>query len=174
MKKACENWFTACLTCHYEKDPRKLKIPLQSTESTEFSEKWQIDHQKICMTESGSNKVLVMIDYFTKCAKASAEEGCYLLINSWKTRHGSPMTSQLVNSTTFVGSHVAQAHSTTYHIQSNGLVEKQKRNLVSILRVYCSGYITEFERSLLQMTALYNNTQPSTTSISPLMVQTGH
>ena len=42
----------------------------------------QIDHQKICMTESGYNQILVIIDHFTKlaeavpCQTASAEETC--------------------------------------------------------------------------------------------------
>ena len=80
MKKACERWVTASLSCQQVKDPRKLRFPLQSIESSEFNEVVQIDHQKICMTDSGYNQVLVMIDHFTKYAEAvpcitpSAEE----------------------------------------------------------------------------------------------------
>ena len=66
MKKACEKWVTACLSCQQVKDPRKLRFPLQSIESSEFNEVVQIDHQKICMTDNGYNQVLVMIDHFTK------------------------------------------------------------------------------------------------------------
>ena len=56
-----------------------------------------------------------------------------------------PMTFQLDNGTAFVGeltkepmrrSHVAQAHSTTYHTETNGLVERQNRTLLSMLKVY--------------------------------------
>ena len=32
MKKACEKWVTACLSCQQVKDPRKLRFPLQSIE----------------------------------------------------------------------------------------------------------------------------------------------
>ena len=35
MKKACEKWVTACLSCQQVKDPRKLRFPLQSIESPE-------------------------------------------------------------------------------------------------------------------------------------------
>ena len=108
------------------------------------------------MTDSGYNQVLVMIDHFTKyaeavpCTAASVEETCDQLINTWIARHGCPMTFQSKNGTAFVGEltkelmrrlQVAQAHSTTYHPQTNGLVERQNRTLVSMLRVRCSRYI---------------------------------
>ena len=89
LKKACEKWIAACLSCQQAKDPRKLRFPLQSIESSGFNEVVQIDHQKICMTATGYNQVLVMIDHFTKyaeaapCMTASAEETCDHLINVW-------------------------------------------------------------------------------------------
>ena len=43
----------ACLSCLLVKDPKKMKFPLKSVESSEFNEAVQIDHQKICMTDSG-------------------------------------------------------------------------------------------------------------------------
>ena len=175
MKKACEKWVTACLSRQQVKDPRKLRFPLQSIESSEFNEVVQIDHQKICMTDNGYNQVLVMIDHFTKyaeavpCITASAEETCDHLINTWIARHGCPMTFQSDNGTAFVGeltkelmrrSQVAQAHSTTYHPQTNGLVERQNRTLVSMLRVYCSRYMTDWDRYLPQLNDLCRrNTQ---------------
>ena len=189
MKKACEKWVTACLSCQQVKDPRKLRFPLQSIESSEFNEVVQIDHQKICMTDNGYNQVLVMIDHFTKyaeavpCITASAEETCDHLINTWIARHGCPMTFQSDNGTAFVGeltkelmrrSQVAQAHSTTYHPQTNGLVERQNRTLVSMLRVYCSRYMTDWDRYLPQVMGAYNSTQHSTTRVSPHMMLTGH
>ena len=38
MKKACEKWVRACLSCQQVKDPRKLRFPLQSIESSEINE----------------------------------------------------------------------------------------------------------------------------------------
>ena len=189
MKKACEKWVTACLSCQQVKDPRKLRFPLLSIESSEFNEVVQIDQQKICMTDSGSIQVLVMIDHFMKyaeavpCITASAEETCDHLINTWIARHGCPMTFQSDNGTAFVGeltkelmrrSQVAQAHSTTYHPQTNGLVERQNRMLVSMLRVYCFRYMTDWDRYLPQVMEAYNSTQHSTTGVSPHMMLTGH
>ena len=91
-----------------------------------------------------------MIDHFTNyeeavpCITASAEETCDHLINTCKARYGCPMPFQ---GTAFVGeltnelmrrSEVAQAHSTTYHLQINAIVERQNWTVVSMLRVYCS------------------------------------
>ena len=100
LKKPCEKWIVACLSCQQAKDPRKLRFPLQSIESSGFNEVVQIDHQKICITATGYNQMLVMIDHFTKyaeaapCMTASAEETCDHLINVWVARHGCPITFQ--------------------------------------------------------------------------------
>ena len=69
---------------------------------------------------------------------------------------------------------MAQALSTTYHPQTKGLVERQNRTLVSILRVYCSRYMDDWERHLPQVMGAYNSTEHSTTEISPHMMLTGH
>ena len=93
------------------------------------------------------------------------------------------MTFQLDNGTILVGdltkelmrrSHVAQAHSTTYHPQTIGLVERQNRTLVSMLKVYCSRYMTDCDRYIPQVMGASNSTQHSTTGVSPRMILTGH
>ena len=187
LRKACKRWVNACLACLQVKDPRKMKFPLKSVESSELNELVQIDHQKICMTESGYNQILVIIDYFTKlaeavpCQTASAEEICDHLITHWISRYGCLMTFQSDNCKAFVGdltkelmkrSHIAQAHSTTYHPQTNGLVERQNRTLVNMLRVYCSRYMTDWDKYLPQVVGAYNSTQHSTTGSSPFMMLT--
>ena len=188
LRKACERWVNACLACLQVKDPRKMKFPLKYVESSEFNEVVQIDHQKICMTESRYNQILVIIDHFTKfaeavpCQAASAEETCDHLVTHWLSRYGFPMTFQSDNGKAFVGaltkelmkkSHLAQAHSTTYHPQTNGLVERQNRTVVNRLRVYCSRYMTDWDKYLPQVVWAYNSTQHSTTGISPFMMLTG-
>ena len=92
------------------------------------------------------------------------------------------MTFQSDNGKAFVGdlikelmkrSHIAQAHSTMYHPQMNGLVERQSRTLVNILRVYYSRYMTDRDKYLPQVVGPYNSMQHSTTGISPFMMLTG-
>ena len=63
-----------------------MKFPLKSVESSEFNEVVQMEQRKICMTDSGYNQILVIIDHFTilaeavPCQTASAEETCDHLI----------------------------------------------------------------------------------------------
>ena len=149
-RKARENLINACLSCLQVKTLRKIAFPLKSVESSEFNEVLQIDHQKICMTDTGYNKILVIIDHFTKlveaviCQTASAEVNCDHLITHWISRYGCPMTFQSDNGKVFMGDltkelmkrwHNAQALSTTYHRLTNGLIERQNRTLVSMPRV---------------------------------------
>ena len=68
---------------------------------------------------------------------------------------------------------IAQAHSTTYHTQTNGLVERQNRTLVNMLRVYCSRYMTFWDKYLPQVVGAYNSTQHSTTVVNSFMMLTG-
>ena len=129
-----------CLSFQQLKDHRKLRFSVQTIESSEFDEEVQIDHEKIYMTDSGYNQIIVMLDHFTKYADAvicitfSAEETCDHLINNWIVTHGCPMTFQSDNGAheTFSSSSGIQAHSTTYLSQTNGLIERQNWTLVSI------------------------------------------
>ena len=43
-----------------------------------------------------------------------------------------------------------------------------------MLRVYCSRYMTDWDKYLPQVMGAYNSTQHSTTRVSPHMVLTGH
>ena len=163
LRKACERWVNASRSCLQVKVPRKMKFPLKSVESSEFNEIVQIDHQKICMSDSGYNQILVIIDHFTKlaesepCQTVSAEETCDHMITNWISQYGCPMTFQSDNGKALVEdlikklmrrSHFAQAHSTNYHPQTNVLVERQNGTLVNMLRVYCSMYMTDWDKYL--------------------------
>ena len=65
------------------------------------------------------------------------------------------------------------SNSTTYRPQTNGLEERQNRTLINMLRVYCSRYMTDWDKYLPQVVGAYNSTHNSTTGISPFMILTG-
>ena len=124
------------------KDPRKTKFPLKSVQSAEFNDVVQIDHQKICKTDSGYYQILVIIDHFTKlaeavpCQMASGKKRSLdnalditiwlfddIPIGHWEGICGGP-------------DNIAQAHSTTYEPQTNRFDETKIRTLVDMLEVY--------------------------------------
>ena len=67
---------------------------------------------------------------------------------------------------------IATAHSTAYHPQTNGLVERQNRTLVKMIRVICLTYMIDWDKCLPQVVGAYKRTQHSTTGISPFMMLT--
>ena len=68
---------------------------------------------------------------------------------------------------------IAQAQATNYHPQTSGIVERQNRTLANMLRVYCSRYMTDWDKKLQQFVGAYNSTQHPTTGISPYVMLTG-
>ena len=68
----------------------------------------------------------------------------------------------------------AQAHSTTYHPQTNGFLERQNWILASMLRVNCSRDMTDWDRYLPQVMGAYNSTQHFTSGVSPHLMLTGN
>ena len=159
--------------------PKKNEVP--TPVRREFNEVVQIDHQKICITDSGYNQILVIIDHFTKLAEAmpcqtvSAEETCDHLITHWISRYDIPSghrESLRSEPNKRVDEEIAHFSSTlkSYLPQTNGLVERQNRTLVNMLRVYCSRYMTDWDKYLPQVVGAYNSTQHSTTGISPFMI----
>ena len=165
--------------------PKENEVPSQIVESSEINELVQINHQKICPTESRFYKILVIINHFTKLAEAlpcqtvSAEE---FAITHWISRYGCSIIFQSDIGKAFAGdltkemmtrSQIAQAHWTFYHRQPKGLVNRQNRTLVSMRRVFCSRYMTDWDKYLPQVVGACNSTQHSTTGISPFMMLTG-
>ena len=71
LKKACEKWISVYLSCQQAVEPRKLRFPLQSIESSGFNEVVQIDHQKICMTATHYNQVLVIKCWYNEICRGS-------------------------------------------------------------------------------------------------------
>ena len=74
------------------------RFALKSIISNRFNEVVQIDHLKMCKSRKETDRILVMIDHFTKYAEAvpcaphemTAEATVAKLLNAWFSRHGTP------------------------------------------------------------------------------------
>ena len=113
-----------CLTCQQTKHPAGNPCyPLQSINSSNFNDLVQFDHLKLCKTESGNAGLLVIMDNFTKFTAEVAQE-------------------------LMKASQVTKVTSTPAHPRGNGLVERQNRTLLTLLRVYESRRMPDWDEHI--------------------------
>ena len=69
--------------------------------------------------------------------------------------------------------HVTKVTSTPAHPRDNGLVERQNRTLLALLRVYTSRRLLDWDERINRDLGAYNSTRHATTGLSPYMLQHG-
>ena len=191
IKRDVVNHIKHCLICQQTKHPAGNPCyPLQSINSSNFNDLVQFDHLKLCKTTSGNNGLLVIIDHFTKFAEAipcahdeyDAQTTAKIILNKWFARHGTPARMQSDNATNFTAeiaqelmkaSQVTKVTSTPAHPRGNGLVERQNRTLLTLLRVYTSRRMLDWDEHIDGVLGAYNSTRHATTGFSPYMLQHG-
>ena len=112
-----------------------------------------------------------------------AQTTAKLILNKLFARHGTPARMQSGNTTNFTAaiaqelmkaSQVTKVTSTPAHPRSNGLVERQNRTLLTLLRVYTSLRMLDWVEHIDGILGAYNSTRHATTGFSsyiPNMVQ---
>ena len=70
-------------------------------------------------------------------------------------------------------SQVTKVTSTSEHPRGNGLVERQNRTLLTLLRVYTSRRMLDWDEHIDGVMGAYNSTRHPTTGLSPYMLQHG-
>ena len=191
IKRDIVNHIKHCLTCQQTKHPAGNPCyPLQSINSSNFNDLVQFDHQKLCKTTSGNNGLLVIIGHFTKFAEAipcahdeyDAQTTAKIILNKWFARHGTPARMQSDNATNFTAeiaqelmkaSQVTKVTSTPAHPRGNGLVERQNSTLLTLLRVYTSRRMSDWNEHIDGVLGAYNSTRHATTGFSPYILQHG-
>ena len=189
IKRDVVNHIKHCLTGQQTKHPAGNPCyRLQSINSSNFNDLVQFDHLKLCKPTSGNNELLVIINHFTKVAEAipcahdeyDAQTTAKIILNNWFARHGTPTRMQSDNATNFTAeiaqelmkaSQVTKVTSTPSHPRGNGLVERQNRTLLTLLRVYTSRRMLDWDEHIDGDLGAYNSTRHATTGFSPYMLQ---
>ena len=68
---------------------------------------------------------------------------------------------------------VSKVTSTAGHPKTQGLVESQNRTLLTLLRVFCSRRMRDWDQYLDEVMGAYNSTRHATTGFSPYMLTRG-
>ncbi len=103
-------------------------------------------------------------------------------MDHWVSPYGAPIAIQSDNGPQFAASltaeflqlmDVIQVHSTSYHPQKNGPVERQNRTLTNLLRSICSSKQDDWDEQLPTAMGAHNATKSATTGFSPSLLWFG-
>ena len=95
-----------------------------------------------------------------------------LLLQKWFARHGTPTRMQSDNAPNLTAevsnefmraSQITKVTSTAGHPRTQGLVERQNRTLLKLLRVFCSRRMRDWDKHLDEVLGAYNSTRHATT-----------
>lgn len=138
-------------------------------------------------SQNGNRYVLVMEDYFTKWVEAVAlpnqlsQEIVRAITDYWITRHGVPERFHSDQGTNFMSAEfeafcrtlrVQHSHSTGYHPEGNGQVERWNRSLKMLLRTHVTSD-TRWDESLSKCLMAYRASVHESTGFSPFALMYG-
>ena len=188
IRRTVGDYVSQCLICQQVRDkPGDVRFHLKNIQSGYFNELVQYDHMKLCPTDDGNTGLLVIIDLFSKFAEAvlcshdeyDAIATSRLLLQKWFARHGAPTQMQSENAPNLTAevsnefmkaSQITKVASTVGHPHTQGLVERQNRTLLSLLRAFCSRRIRDWDKHPDEVLGAYNSTRHATTGFSPYML----
>ena len=191
IRKDIKNYIKSCYVCQEVRHPAgNVCYPLKNITSSNFNDFVQFDHMKVCTSEAGNSGLLVIIDHFSKfaetvpCAydKYDAISTANSLLTKWVARHGTPSRMQSDNAAAFnsvimnhfmAASHITKVTTTPGHPRGNGLVERQNRTLLTLLRVFTTRRMQTWDQHLDEVLGAYNSTRHATTGFSLYMLTHG-
>ena len=191
IRRTIGQYVSQCITCQEVRDkPGDIRFHLKNIQSGYFNELVQYDHLKICPSDDGNTGILVIIDHVSKLAEAvpcnhdeyDAATTSKILLQKWFARHGTPTRMQSDNAPNFTAAvstefmraaQVTKVTSTAGHPKTQGLVERQNRTLLTLLRVFCSRRMRDWDQYLDEVMGAYNSTRHATTGFSPYMLTRG-
>ncbi len=130
----------------------------------------------------------MMVDHFTKFVvaapyrKCDAEETCKLILKRWICPIGAPIALQSDNAPQFTAALTTEfarvlqiliVHSRPYHPQTNGLVERQNKTLINLLKAICSKKQDDWDETLETAVGAYNSTKHASTGFTPNLLWFG-
>lgn len=185
MYETTKRYVASCETCQRHKRPATAAPgPLQplTPPSTPF-EQVGIDLLGPFPLSNNRNRwIIVCVDHLTRYAEtaaipsSTAASVAVFLLHSVVLRHGPPRVIISDRGRQFTADAVEELlrmcttqfrHSTPYHPQTNGLVERTNRTLTNMLAMYVSANHKNWDDVLPFITYAYNTAKHETTDFSP-------
>ena len=189
MRRDVRKHCRACLTCATRRGTsRASHPPLQSIPVGGPFHCVGVDILKLPLTCDGNQYVLVFLDYLTKWVEAfpikdqKAETVARVLVEEVICRHGAPERLLSDRGANFLSELIAEVcrlmrikklNTSGYHPQTDGLVERFHRTLISMLSMYVEKHARDWDRFLPFMLYAYRVTAQESTKESPFYLLYG-
>ena len=154
MSRDIARYVNSCPHCQKGKANRKgMRFKMKPILTTRPNELLIIDFLKLSVSYDGHVGLIVMIDHFSKYAQAvplqafTAAAAADAICKGWICNFGIPDRILSDQGSQFESAlfkeflevfGIQKSHSTAYHPQTNGLVERHNRTILQMLRVACS------------------------------------
>ena len=183
-------WIRACQTCQKRKRPGKMpKAPMQIYLSGEPNERIAMDVMgPLVKSKRGNKYILVIIDHFTKYARAAAlpnqkkETLASALLNEWISIFGAPQQLHTDRGTNMESGmmhelcdmlKIDKTKTSVAHPQGDGCCERQNQTLINLVHTYAADEPKEWDKYLNVVMLGYNSTVHASTGIEPNRLMLG-
>ena len=184
------NWCKTCAVCASRKTPApKTRAPLQTVKVGSPLQLVAVDILgPLPESEGGNLYVLVVADYFTKwvevfpipnqeartvATKLVDEVFCrFSMPEQLHSDQGKQFESKVIEEICKL-LHIRKSRTTPYHPQSDGLVERFNRTLLSMLACRVEKHPFQWEEQLRKVCFAYNTSVHSTTGYTPFYLMFG-
>ena len=187
---AVKEWCKTCVNCATRKAPtHKRRYPLQNILTGYPMQMVATDIMgPFPITTHGNKYILVASDYFTRWVEAYAipnQEATTVagkLVNNMFCHFGLPEQLHSDMGAQFESRvvkemcnmlHINKTHTTPYHPQSDGLVERANRTIQNMLTTATNGQAGDWEDCLPKVCLAYNTSKHTSTGYTPFYLMFG-
>ena len=185
-----EEWCQRCLGCATRKSPTKpARAPMVPSRVGNPMERMALDILgPLPVTTRGNKYIIVVCDYFTRWGEAyslpnqEAVTVARVLVEEWICRFGTPDTIHSDQGRNFESQlfsevcrllDIKKTRTTPYHPQSDGLVERLNRTLLTMLSIKANEDQENWDLCLPEIMMAYRTSVHETTGFTPFQLMFG-